>query len=47
MSGLGGEAALEMQGEIWVDPTDACEEVAFPGVDGVLCLTVAVFVGQA
>ena len=43
----GGEAAPEMQGEIWVDPTDACEEVAFPGVDGVLCLCIAVFIRKA
>ena len=40
------EAAPEMQEEIWVDPTDACEEVAFTGVDGLICLIVAVFVGR-
>ena len=28
MSGLGEEAAPEIQGEIGVDPTEACEEVA-------------------
>ena len=41
------EAAPEMQGKIWDDLTDACEEVAFPGVHGLLCLIVVVFVGRA
>ena len=36
-----------MQGEIGVDPTEACEEVALPGVDGLLCLVGAVVVGRA
>ena len=47
MSGLGEEAAPEMQGEIGVDPTEACEEVALPGVNGLLCLIGAVVVGRA
>ena len=47
MSGLGEEAAPEMQGEIGVDSTEACEEVSLPGVDGLLCLVGVVVVGRA
>ena len=47
MSGLGEEAAPEMQGEIGVYPTEACKEVALPGVDGLLCLIGTVVVGRA
>ena len=47
MSGLGEEAATEMQGESGVYPTEACEEVAIPGVDGLLCLIGAVIVRRA
>ena len=47
MSGLGEEAASEIQGEIGVDPTGACEEVALPGVNGLLCLVGTVVVGRA
>ena len=38
MSGLGEEAEPDMQEEIGVNPTEACEEVALPGVNGLLCL---------
>ena len=31
MSGLGEEAAPDIQGGIGVDPTEACEEVGLPG----------------
>ena len=47
MSGLGEEAAIEMQGESGVYPTEACEEVALPGVDGLICLIGAVVVRRA
>ena len=47
MSDLGGEAAPEMQGGIGVDPTEACKEVALPGVNGLFCLIGAVVVGRA
>ena len=46
MSGLGEEAVPDMQREIGVDPTEACEEVALPGVDGHLCLLGAVVIGR-
>ena len=46
MSGLGEEAAPEMQGVIGVDPTETCKEVALPGVNGLLFLIVAVVVGR-
>ena len=46
MSGLGEEKAPEMQGGVGVDPTEACEEVSLPGVDGLLCLVGAVVVGR-
>ena len=36
-----------MQGVIGVEPTEACEEVALPGVDGLLFLVGAVVVGRA
>ena len=44
---MGEEAAPEMQGEIGVAPTEACEEVALTGVNGLLCLIGAVVVGRA
>ena len=47
MSGMWEEEAPEMQGDIGIDPTDACEEVALPGVDGLLCLVGVVVVGHA
>ena len=47
MSGLGEEAETDMKGEIGFNPTEACEEVALPGVDGLLCLVGAVVVGWA
>ena len=47
MSGQGEETEPDMQGEIGVDPTEACKKVALPGVDGLLCLIGAVVVGQA
>ena len=47
MSGLGEEVAPEIPGEIGVDPTEACEEVALTGVNGLLCLIGVVFVGRA
>ena len=47
MSGSGEKAAPEMQGEIGDDPTEICEEVALPGVDGLLCLVGMVVVGRA
>ena len=47
MSGLGEKAAPETQGESGVYPTEACEEVAIPGVDGLLCLIGAVIVRRA
>ena len=36
-----------MQGGNGVNPTEACEEVALPGVDGLLCLVDVVVVGRA
>ena len=33
---MGEEAAPEIKEEIGVNPTEACEEVALPGVDGPL-----------
>ena len=36
-----------MQVEIGVDPTEACKEVALPGVNGLLCLVGTVVVGRA
>ena len=47
MSGLGEEAAPEMQGRIGVEPTEACEEESLPGVNGFLCLIGVVVVGLA
>ena len=47
MCGLGEEAAPEIQGEIGVYPTEACKEVALPGVNGLLCLIFAVVVMRA
>ena len=47
MSGLGEEAAPVMQGGIGVNPTEAYEEVALPGVNGLLCLIGMVVVGRA
>ena len=47
MSGLGEEAAAEMQGEIGVNPNEASKEVALQGVNGLLCLIDAVVVGRA
>ena len=41
------EVSPEMQGEIGVDPTEACEEVALPGIDGLLYLVGAVVDGRA
>ena len=36
-----------MQGGIGFDPTEACKEVALPGVNGLLCLIGVVVVGRA
>ena len=47
MSGMGEEAAPDTQGGIGADPTEACEEVALPGVDGLLYLVGVVVVGRA
>ena len=47
MSGLGDEAAPDMQGGIGVNPTEACEEVALPGVNRLLCLVGAVVAERA
>ena len=47
MSGLGEEAAPEMQGGSGVYPTEDCEEVSLPGVDGLLCLIGVVVVWWA
>ena len=47
MSGIGEEAAPEIQEEIGVNPTEACEKVALPGVNGLLCLVGVVIVGRA
>ena len=47
MSGLGEEAATDMQWEIGVYPTEACKEVALTGVNGLLYLIGAVVVGRA
>ena len=47
MSGLEEEATPEVQGGIGVYPTEACEEVALPGVNGLLCLIVSVVVMRA
>ena len=47
MSGQGEETEPDMQGEIGVDPTKACEEVALPGVNDILCLIGVVVVGWA
>ena len=47
MSGLREEATPVMQWEIGVDPTKACEEVALPGVNDILCLIGVVVVGWA
>ena len=46
MSGMGEEAAPEMQGEIGVRPNEACKEVALPGVNGLLCLVGVLVVGR-
>ena len=47
MSGLGDESAPDMQGGIGVNPTEACEEVALPGVNRILCLVGAVVAERA
>ena len=44
MSGLGEEVAPDMQGETGVYPTEACEEVALQGVDGLIYLIGAVVI---
>ena len=46
MSGLGEEVAPEMQGGVGVDPTETCEEVALPGVNGLFYLIGTVVIGQ-
>ena len=44
---MGEEAAPDTQGGIGADPTEACEEVALPGVYGLLCLIGAVVFWRA
>ena len=36
-----------MQGEIGIEPTEACKEVALLGANGLLCLIDAMVVGRA